>query len=83
MLISLVQVGDRVKLILDKERSPDNKWHGRTGTITGIMADAASDVTGDEMDSRLFEVVIDDVPEDQQPDIHFRWDDLLPLGDQD
>jgi len=71
-----MQVGDRVKLILDKERSPDNRWHGETGTITRITADAAGDVTGDEMDSLLFEVELDS---GEAPDVHFRWKDLVPL----
>lgn len=73
----MLQVGDRVKLILDKERSVDNQWHGETGTITRITADAAGDVTGDDMDSLLFEVEVDGVA--QQPDVHFRWDDIVPL----
>lgn len=78
-----MQVGDRVKLILDKERSPDNRWHGEIGTITNITADAASKVTGDVMDSAMFEVELDDVPEDEQPEIHFRYDDLVLLEEHE
>jgi len=73
----MVEVGDRVKLILDKEQSPDNQWHGETGTITRITADAAGEVTADKMGALLFEVELDDVEE--QPDIHFRWEDIEPL----
>jgi hypothetical protein len=75
-----MQVGDRVKLILDKERSPDNRWHGKTGRITRITADAASDVTGDAMDSLLFEVELDS---GETPDIHFRWKDIVPLEEEE
>jgi ribosomal protein L21E len=71
-----MKVGDRVRLILDKERSPDNQWHGKTGTITRITADAAGDVTGDELDSLLLEIAIDGVPTGEQPNIHFRYDDV-------
>lgn len=73
-----MQVGDRVKLILDKQRSPDNRWHGETGTITRITADAAGDVTNDPMDSLLFEVELDS---GETPDLHFRWDDLVLLDE--
>lgn len=34
----MVQVGDRVKLVLNKERGPDSRWHGETGIITRITA---------------------------------------------
>lgn len=71
-----MQVGDRVKLILDKEVGPDNRWHGKTGTITRIMRDAAGDVTGNPVDSLLFEVELDS---GEQPDLHFRYDDLVLL----
>jgi len=72
-----MRVGDRVKLILDKEVSPDNRWHGKTGTITAMSADAAEDVTGDRMDNLLFEVDIDGLSDEEQPDLHFRYDDLV------
>lgn len=71
-----MQVGDRVKLILDKELGPDNRWHGKTGRITRIMADAAEDVTGDPMDNLMFEVELDS---GETPDVHFRYDDLVLL----
>lgn len=72
-----MQVGDRVKLILDKEVSPDNRWHGETGTITQIRFDAAGEITGDVRDSLLFEVELDS---GETPDIHFRYDDLVLVG---
>lgn len=73
----MVEVGHRVKLILDKEQGPDRRWHGKTGMVTRITAAAAGDVTGDEMDSLLFEMERDEVKE--QPNVHFRWDDIEQL----
>jgi len=78
-----MQIGDRVKLILDKERSPDNRWHGKTGTITAMYKDAAEDVTGDMIDNLLFEVDIDGVSDEEQPDLHFRYDDLVLLEEHE
>ena len=75
-----MQIGDRVKLILDKERSPDNRWHGETGTITAIYKDAGEDVTGDVMDSFLFEVELDS---GETPDLHFRYEDLILLEEHE
>lgn len=75
-----MEVGDRVKLILDKEISPDNRWHGETGTITRITFDAAGEVTGDVKDSLLFEVELDS---GESPDLHFRYEDLVLLEEHE
>lgn len=63
-----MRVGDRVKLILDKEVSPDNQWHGETGTITRITFDAAGEITGDVLDNLLFEL-----DSCKSPDLYFRY----------
>jgi ribosomal protein L21E len=68
-----MQVGDRVKLILDKEVSPDNKWHGKTGEIIDIEFDDAGSVTGDSEDNFMYKVELDN---GEVPDIHFRRHDL-------
>ncbi len=39
------QVGDRVKLVLDKEHSPDNQLHGKTGIIAEIEFDDLRETT--------------------------------------
>ena len=75
-----MKVGDRVKLILDKEISPDNRWHGETGEITRITFDAAGDITGEVTDSLMFEVELDN---GETPDIHFRYDDLVLLEEHE
>lgn len=75
-----MEVGDRVKLVLDKEVSPDSQWHGQTGTITRITADAAGDVTGAPVDSLMFEVELDS---GETPDLHFRYNDLVLLDENE
>lgn len=75
-----IEVGDRVRLILDKEVSPDNRWHGQTGTVTRILADAAGEVTGDPMDGLLFEVELDS---GETPDLHFRYADLVLVDEHE
>jgi len=69
-------VGDRVKLLLDKERSPDNQWHGATGEIIDIQFDDAGTVTGDTKDNFMYKIRLDD---GTVPDIHFRRKDLKTL----
>lgn len=68
-----MQVGDRVKLILDKEVSPDNKWHGQKGEIIDIDFDDAGSVTGDSEDNFILKVELDS---GEVPDVHFRKHDI-------
>ena len=72
---SAFQVGDRVKLVLDKERSPDNQLHGRTGEITDIEFDDLGETTGNSQDNFIYTVKLDS---GKTPDIHFRRYDLKP-----
>jgi len=58
-----------VKLVLDKERSPDNQFHGRTGEITDIEFDDLGETTGKPEDSFIYTVELDG---GRTPDIHFR-----------
>lgn len=73
-----MQVGDRVKLILDKEVSPDNKWHGREGKIIDIDFDDAGEVTGDSEDNFMFKVELNN---GDVPDVHFRKHDVKRIED--
>jgi hypothetical protein len=68
-----LQVGDRVKLILDKERSTDNHLHGRKGYIINIQLDDASSATGNPKDNYLYTIQLDNR---EIPDIHFRRHDI-------
>jgi ribosomal protein L21E len=76
---SAFQVGDRVKLVLDKERSPDNQFHGRTGEITDIEFDDLGETTGRPEDSFIYTVELDG---GRIPDIHFRRHDLVLVGSE-
>lgn len=68
-----LQKGDRVKLILDKERSPDNHLHGRKGEIIDIEFDDTDSVTGEPEDNFIYTVKLDD---GEVPEVHFRRKDL-------
>jgi len=70
------QVSDNVKLILDKENSPDNHLHGKTGEIINIEFDDAQSVTGDSKDNYIYTVKLEN---GKTPDIHFRRHDLKKI----
>ena len=68
-------VGDRVRVDIPDKSDPDFETaHDRQGNVTEIIADDASDVTGDQRDNRLYRVQFDN---GEQMD--FRWRDLRPL----
>ncbi|SHL60404.1 hypothetical protein [Haladaptatus paucihalophilus] len=67
--------GDRIRVDIPDETDPDFETaHGRKGKVTKIIADNASDVTGDKRDNRIYRVQFSD---GEQMD--FRWRDLRPL----
>ncbi len=68
-----LRVGDKVKLILDKEQSPDNQYHGKTGTIIDIEFDDADSITGDPRDNFIYQVELEN---GEVPGLHFRHRDL-------
>ena len=53
---SAFKVGDKVKLILDKEVGPDTHLHGKEGEIIDISFDDAGSVTGDSKDNFQYKV---------------------------
>jgi ribosomal protein L21E len=69
-----IQIGDRVKLILDKEVSPDNQWHGKTGRIIDVSFDDAASVTDDPKDNFMYKIELED---GIVPDVHFRRADIV------
>jgi ribosomal protein L21E len=75
-IASAYQKGDQVKLILDKERSPDNQYHGKTGEIIDVSFDDAGSVTGDPEDNFMYKVKLDN---GEVPDLHFRRQDLTKI----
>ena len=70
------QVGDDVKLILDKENGPDNHLHGKTGEIINVEFDDAQSVTGDSEDNFIYTIQLEN---GDIPDIHFRRHDLKKI----
>ena len=70
---SAFQVGDKVKLILDKEVGPDTHLHGKEGEIIDISFDDAGSVTGDSEDNFQYKVKLEN---GEVPNLHFRRKDL-------
>lgn len=62
-----------MKLILDKERSIDNQYHGKTGEIIDVQFDDAGSITGNPEDNFTYTVKLDN---GETPKIHFRRHDL-------
>ena len=67
------QVGDKVRLIIDKERGPDTHLHGKEGEIIDISFDNAGSITGDSKDNFMYKVELES---GEVPDLHFRRHDL-------
>ena len=70
---SAFQVGDKVKLVLDKEVGPDTHLHGKEGEIIDISFDDAGSVTGDSEDNFQYKIRLEN---GDVPDLHFRRKDL-------
>lgn len=69
--------GDKVKIILDDENTPDaEKYHGKKAEIVDIDFDDAGSVTGDSEDNFMFKLKLEN---GEVPDIHFRRNDIIPL----
>jgi hypothetical protein len=72
------ETGDRVRIDIPNEDDPDHeRLHRKQGTIVEILEDDAGKETGDQRDSHLFAV---DIDEDTIE--HLRWRDLRPASDQ-
>jgi ribosomal protein L21E len=69
-----ISKGDRVRVDIPDETDPDyRQYHGRHGEVVELLADDASEVTGDERDSLIYRVRLDD-----GKSVDFRWRDLRP-----
>lgn len=69
--------GDKVKIILDDEKTPDaEKFHGKEAEIVDIEFDDAGTVTGDSEDNFMFTLELEN---GEVPDIHFRRKDIMPI----
>ena len=66
--------GDRVRVDIPDETDPDHeRYHGEHGTVITVLEDDAGRTTGDERDSLLFRVELEDGGVED-----FRWRDLRP-----
>ncbi|SEO85134.1 hypothetical protein SAMN05216388_10215 [Halorientalis persicus] len=66
--------GDRVRVDIPDETDPDHeRYHGVRGTVVAVLEDEAGRATGDERDSLLFRVELEDGEV-----VDFRWRDLRP-----
>lgn len=52
--------GDRVRLDITDTTDPDFEWHGQHGQVVEVLEGDAGEVTGDDRDSRLYRVDLDD-----------------------
>jgi len=78
--VGSLRVGDRVKVVLDDERTPDTeKYHGRKAEIIDIDFDDAGQITGDSQDNFMLELKFEN---GERPDIHFRRDDVKPANSE-
>jgi len=66
--------GDQVRIDIPDTTDPDHgQFHGEYGLVTEILRDDTGATTGDERDSILYHVELDDGRE-----MDFRWRDLRP-----
>lgn len=74
-LMRRFDVGDRVRVDIPDETDPDHeRLHRKRGTVVDILEDDAGQEIGDERDSYLFEIELEDGDVE-----HLRWRDLRPL----
>jgi hypothetical protein len=52
--------GSRVKIDIPDETDADHELHGEHGRIVEVIRDDASDITGDQLDSVIYRVELDD-----------------------
>ena len=66
--------GDRVRIDIPEESDPDHsRLHGQHGEIVDTIGDDAGEETGDERDSLIYRVELDD---GRIEDV--RWRDIRP-----
>lgn len=69
--------GDRIRIDIPDTTDPDfDRYHGQYGMVIDVIGDDAGIETGDERDSCLFRVEVDDGSV-----VDLRWRDLRPEPD--
>ena len=74
MIMVEFENGDQVRIDIPDESDPDFEWHGKHGTVVEVFTDDAAEVTGNESDSKLYRVEI----EQEDTEIDVRQQDLRP-----
>ena len=73
------EVGDQVRIDIPDQTDPDHdRLHGRRGRVVDILEDDAGQETGDQRDSHLFSVELEDGTV-----ADLRWRDLRPAPESD
>ena len=58
--MSQYDVGNRVRIDIPDETDPDHEqYHGKHGRIADILEDEAGSLTGDEQDSLIYQIQLD------------------------
>lgn len=52
-------IGDRVRIDIPNENDPDHRYHAEHGTVTNIISDDAGETTGDNRDSDIYRVSLE------------------------
>jgi ribosomal protein L21E len=52
--------GDRVRVDITDTTDPDFDWHGEHGEVVDVLKDDAGEVTGDDRDSLLYRIELDE-----------------------
>lgn len=60
MVMRAYDIGDRVRIGIPDKTDPDHENHGSHGTITDIISDDAGKTTGDNRDSEIYRIEIED-----------------------
>ena len=71
--MSCLKIGDRIRVDITDETDLDHYMHGEHGRITNIIEDDAGATTGDERDSTIYQVELDN-----GGTVDLRWRDLRP-----
>lgn len=66
--------GQRVRVDIPDATDPDFNWHGEHGTVVDVLEDDAGKLTGDECDSLLYSVELDN----HDLTLELRHQDLRP-----
>jgi len=71
--MTVFEEDSRVRIDIPDETDADHELHGEHGRIVEVIRDDASDVTGDQLDSVIYRIELDD-----ESRADFRHHDLRP-----